>query len=111
MYQVTTTELRILQVVKNMRLKAVEIQTIEKAVHTFDPHAVIYLFGSRVDDRQKGGDIDLLVLSSSLTYRDKLKIKQQLFEHLEEQKIDLVIAKDTHDPFVRIALERGVRLE
>ena len=93
-----------------MRLKECEIKTIEKAIHAFDPEAVIYLFGSRVDDHQKGGDIDLLIFSNSLAYGDKLKIKYKLFEQMEEQKIDLVIARDTIDPFVRLALERGVRL-
>ena len=94
-----------------MRLKEFEIQTIEKVIHSLDPGAEIYLFGSRVNNNQKGGDIDLLILSRILTYGDKLKIKQKLFEKIEEQKIDLVIAKDTADPFVRLALEQGVRLE
>ena len=31
--------------------------------------------------------------------------------HMEEQKIDLVIASDASQPFVRLALEQGVRLE
>ena len=94
-----------------MRLKEFEIHTIEKTVHSLDPDAAIYLFGSRADDSQKGGDIDLLILSRSLTYGDKLKIKQQFFEKMDEQKIDVVIAKDAGDPFVRMALEHGVRLE
>ena len=94
-----------------MRLKEFEIRTIKKAVHSFDPDAAIYLFGSRADNSQKGGDIDLLILSRSLTYGDKLKIKQQFFEKMDEQKIDVVIAKDAGDPFVRVALEHGIRLK
>jgi len=94
-----------------MRLKEFEIQTIEKAVHSLDPDAAIYLFGSRADDSQKGGDIDLLILSKRLTYGDKLKIKQQFLEKMDEQKIDVVIAKDAGDPFVRMALEDGIRLK
>ena len=80
------------------------------AVIRFDPEAKIYLFGSRADDRQKGGDIDILVFSNRLKFKDKLKIKAVLFETMEDQKIDLVIAKDSNDPFVKIALEKGVRL-
>ena len=93
-----------------MRLKHFEIQAIKKAIHSLDPGALIYLFGSRVDDNQKGGDIDLLIFSESLVYRDKIKIKKQLYESIEEQKIDLIIAQDDSDPFVRLALEQGVPL-
>lgn len=96
---------------KIMRLKKFEIQIIKKAIHSLEPDAAIYLFGSRTDDSKKGGDIDLLILSKRLTYGDKLKIKQMLFEKMEEQKIDLVIASDAGQPFVRLALEQGVRLE
>jgi predicted nucleotidyltransferase len=94
-----------------MRLEEFEIQAIETAVHSLDPDAAIYLFGSRVDDSRKGGDIDLLIFSERLTYGDKLKIKQQFFEKMDDQKIDVVIAKDATDPFVRAALESGVRLK
>lgn len=93
-----------------MRLKSREIEIIEKAIHSIDPEASIYLFGSRVDENRKGGDIDLLVFSRTLTYGDKIKIKKQLFEKMEEQKIDLIIARDTADPFVRLAFEQGERL-
>ncbi|MBU0653222.1 MAG: nucleotidyltransferase domain-containing protein [Proteobacteria bacterium] len=94
-----------------MRLKELEIRTIEEAVHALDPEAAVYLFGSRTDDNRKGGDIDLLILSGKLTYSDKLKIKRQFFEKMDEQKIDVVIAKDAADPFVRLTLKQGIRLE
>ena len=93
-----------------MRLSIKERSFIAKAVRRFDPEAKVYLFGSRVDDSAKGGDIDILILSQSLTFKDKLKIKAFLFQTLEEQKIDLLIAKDDSDPFVKIALEQGVAL-
>jgi len=94
-----------------MRLTDSEIQAIEKAIYSLDQDAEIYLFGSRADDSQKGGDIDLLIVSGNLTFRDKIKIKKGIFEHIDEQKIDLIIAKDDADPFVRLALEQGVRFE
>ncbi|MCK9362910.1 MAG: nucleotidyltransferase domain-containing protein [Syntrophales bacterium] len=94
-----------------MRLQEFEIRTIEETVHALDPEAAVYLFGSRADDSRKGGDIDLLIISPKLTYSDKLKIKRQFFEKMEEQKIDVVIAKDAADPFVRMALEQGRRLQ
>lgn len=35
-----------------MRLKESEVQIIKKAIHFFNSDAIIYLFGSRVDDNQ-----------------------------------------------------------
>jgi predicted nucleotidyltransferase len=93
-----------------MRLSPEEKSAIVDAVIRFDPESRIYLFGSRVDDSQKGGDIDILVFSSRLTFKDKLKIKASIFESIEEQKLDLVIARNSKDPFVEIALEKGVQL-
>jgi predicted nucleotidyltransferase len=93
-----------------LRLTEYEIKTIKQTVLALDNHAKIHLFGSRADSSKKGGDIDLLIFSQKLNYDDKLHIKMQLFEQIGEQKIDIVIAKDTSDPFVRIALKQGVML-
>jgi predicted nucleotidyltransferase len=93
-----------------VRLTESEIKAIKQCVQTLDSHAKTYLFGSRVDSRKKGGDIDLLILSQQLNFDDKLRLKIQLFEQIGEQKIDIVIAKDTSDPFVRLALKQGVML-
>lgn len=94
-----------------MRLRDAEIRIIKDAVESLDPDAAVYLFGSRVDDHRKGGDIDLLILSDKLTYSDKLLIKKTFYREMDEQKIDVVIARDDADPFVRRALEKGIRLE
>jgi len=93
-----------------VRLNCLEIKAIKESVHIFDPNAKIYLFGSRTDMHKKGGDIDLLILSQILDYNDKLRIKIKLFNLIEEQKVDLVIAKDTTEPFVQLALKQGVLL-
>ncbi len=93
-----------------MRLSRNEIEAIKSSIGRFDPKATIYLFGSRADAKKKGGDIDLLILSNVLTERDKLKIEMAIFEKIEEQKIDLLIAKDDSQPFVRIALKTGIKI-
>jgi predicted nucleotidyltransferase len=93
-----------------MRLKDFEQEAILSTVKCLDNNASVYLFGSRVDDTKKGGDIDLLVLSNSLTREDKRTIKIKLNELLGEQKIDIVLAADDSDPFVKLALETGVKL-
>lgn len=93
-----------------MRLKNEEVSIIKSAVHALDPQARIFLYGSRVHDHKRGGDIDLLIFSDTLLYTDKAKIKFRIFNHMEEQRIDITIAKDDSDPFVKIALEEGVLL-
>ncbi|GFO54729.1 hypothetical protein GMSM_17360 [Geomonas sp. Red276] len=93
-----------------MRLKADEIASIVSTVKSFDDEACVYLFGSRVDDTKRGGDIDLLIMSTLLTRNDTRKIKARLWELLGEQKIDILLAADDSEPFVKLALETGVRL-
>lgn len=44
-----------------MRLNPAEISIIQNAFHALFSEGSIYLFGSRVDDSKRGGDIDLLV--------------------------------------------------
>ena len=93
-----------------MRLHQTEIQAIKETILSLDENAEIYIFGSRTDQTLKGGDIDILVLSQSLSFGDKLKIKQMIFEKMEEQKIDLIIARDTSSPFVRMAFKKGAQI-
>ena len=45
-----------------MRLTPIEHEAIKRAAQSsFEPGVVLRLFGSRVDDAKRGGDIDLLV--------------------------------------------------
>ncbi len=93
-----------------MRLTSEEVHIIKSVILARDPDAKIYLFGSRINDDAKGGDIDLLILSKRLVQEDARSIRTALFEKIEEQKIDLVIAKNDMDPFVKIALVKGIPL-
>jgi predicted nucleotidyltransferase len=93
-----------------MRLKDEQIKNIREAVLNRDPNARVYLFGSRVDDNQKGGDIDLLVLSQNLTNADRRRIKLDLYRSLGPRKIDLVLAQNDAKAFVRQALDQGIAL-
>ncbi len=52
-----------------------------------------------------------MIFSKHLTFDDKLKIKTLIFEKIEEQKIDIVIAKDAIDPFVKMIQEQGVEFK
>jgi predicted nucleotidyltransferase len=93
-----------------VRLNENERQAILGAIGTQDPQADVYLFGSRVDDSARGGDIDLLVLSRRIDLMAKLDILGDLHRRLGERKIDLVVYPDLGQPFARIAATEGVRL-
>lgn len=93
-----------------MRLTRIEIDTIKAVIAKYDKFAEIHLFGSRVNDNKKGGDIDLLVFSDNLTFDDNLKIKVEIKEVLGDQKIDLIITRDKFDPFVDLIFDSSVKI-
>ena len=102
-----------------MRLNPEEINAIRNCVgEVFGPETPVWLFGSRVDDRQRGGDIDLFLettLGNEERLRRRFRLLGQLQRLLGEQRIDLVLA-DPNDPqdsgrlVVREAKANGVRL-
>ena len=96
-----------------MRLTAFEITAIKQnAKSIFGGAAKVYLFGSRVDDSKKGGDIDLYVISENQDnlYEKKIKFLNALDMSLGQQKIDVVIAKDKNRPIEKEAIAKGMEL-
>ncbi|OGU43962.1 MAG: hypothetical protein A2000_01045 [Ignavibacteria bacterium GWB2_36_8] len=93
-----------------MRLSKREIEAIRSVITKYDSSAKIHLFGSRVYDDKRGGDIDLLIFSGKLNFEKKIKIKVELKELLGDQKIDIIIAKDKLNPFVDLVYDTSVRL-
>ena len=61
-----------------MRISEAEKKVIVGAISSMDPNAEIYLFGSRVDDQQRGGDIDILCFSSEIDRLGIRTIKRQI---------------------------------
>ncbi|MDY6793294.1 MAG: nucleotidyltransferase domain-containing protein [Thermodesulfobacteriota bacterium] len=45
-----------------MRANKQQTDFIKQSINQYLPNAKVYLFGSRVHDDQKGGDIDILVI-------------------------------------------------
>jgi predicted nucleotidyltransferase len=93
-----------------MRLDPHEVETIREEIQQSDPGAEIYLYGSRVDDAARGGDIDLWVRSSRITYRDTLRLLTRIKDRIGWQKIDLTINAGENDVLAQLVAEKGVRL-
>ena len=93
-----------------MRITDYEKQTIVDAVLNIDPNAKIWLFGSRADDSKKGGDIDIGVLSSKVKVMEEIKIKQNIYDKIGEQKIDLLVSEDNKQVFFKNAVIKGILL-
>ncbi len=94
-----------------VRLRNDEIENIKRIIKNFDPDAAIYLFGSRIHEEKRGGDIDLLVISKTIDYSQKIKILTQLFLTFGDRRIDLIITENPlAKPFTKMAYEEGVRL-
>jgi len=97
-----------------MRLSDFERNTIKTLARQFyGQQAMVILFGSRVDDAKKGGDIDVFIetpLESSI--KDKLNFLVQLENIIGEQKVDLVV-KSKNSPakdIFNIAKATGIAL-
>lgn len=99
-----------------MRLTQDQQTAIRSAsAEIFGEEAGVWLFGSRVDDSKRGGDIDLLIrpdhFPASPALPRKICFLSKLERLLGERKIDVIIEEpDDPRPIVRIAHETGVRL-
>lgn len=88
---------------------------IESVLEHFSRPEKIILFGSRIDDFKKGGDIDLLVetpVTGKAAFEEKLKAVSAMQIILGEQRIDLITTAGTDDErlIVRNAYREGIPL-
>ncbi len=96
-----------------MRLTQDEQTVIKRIVaDVFGEDAVLWLFGSRVDDAKRGGDVDLYVIP---VQHDDLFMKRVTclgrLEAALPYPVDLVVNEPGRDlPIYRIAQAEGVRL-
>ena len=97
-----------------MRLTPNQAETIRNAAQeVFGPNTRVMLFGSRVDDRKRGGDIDLLIQPEAAdnALARKIRFLGILERELGERKIDVVIEyPEDSRAIVRVAHEMGVAL-
>ena len=96
---------------KQVRLSYDEITAIKNAIKKHDPDAKIIIFGSRTDITAKGGDIDILVVSKKIGYKERRKIRVELILKLGERKIDLIITDNPDkNEFEKLVYKYGVEI-
>ena len=101
-----------------MRLSELQQSVIRTTVaETFGAQASVWLFGSRVDDSKRGGDIDLLIETDQVDIdaltRAEIAFLGKLQMKLGEQKIDVLLdypSRKTHPPIFSIARKSGILL-
>ena len=95
-----------------MRLSETQQKTILLATRqNFGTDARVWLFGSRVDDARRGGDVDLYVeATQSNTLMAELQCKMAIEESLDLH-VDLVVNDYRKDePIYTIAKKQGIQL-
>lgn len=99
-----------------MRLDAISIATIKREVaETIGTDARVRLFGSRLDDTRKGGDVDLLVeLDRPVenAIMTACRLEARLIRALDGRKVDVILAAPNlaERSIHRVAQAEGVLL-
>lgn len=98
-----------------MRLSQQEKDAIiTSAKEAFGPQVEVWLFGSRVDDNAKGGDIDLYIEVPAIDspVMRKITFKLRLEDRIGERKVDVVLHQRCNEelPIHQIAKAEGVKL-
>ncbi len=97
-----------------MRLNDTQIKKIVNlAKEYFGEEIKLYLFGSRVNNCLKGGDIDLMLETNEyIDMKIKIEFLSKIFKYITERKIDLIIFDRTSkkSDIYEIAKKDGIAL-
>ena len=103
-----------------MRVTPDQINILKNlAYQYFGEDAELWLFGSRTDDRKKGGDYDFFIETSMndadriIESRIDLIAELQSTEPFEDEKIDIIVKRKASAfdmPIYHIARHEGVRI-
>lgn len=102
-----------------MRLSPKEKKAIEDSfANILKISYQLYLFGSRTNDKKKGGDIDLLVIVETEKEKANLvslksQIRSNIYQRIPEQRIDITVATSLEgktETFLIEALQNAIRL-
>lgn len=92
-----------------MRFDKYEKEALKYAFKNFK--GKVYLYGSRIDDTKRGGDIDLLLIPDEKITPLKLSIEiQKRFFSRCEQKLDVLIYREDN-AFCREVINHAKRLD
>ena len=75
----------------------------------FGESAPVRLFGSRINDRTRGGDIDLQIIAPNSTYRDEVAFLVDVEQRLDE-RVDLRVQRKDQLLIDEIACKEGILL-
>ncbi|GAB4296072.1 MAG: hypothetical protein Kow0096_13300 [Thiohalomonadaceae bacterium] len=94
-----------------MRLTNQQAELIRNSIRRyFGANAKVWLFGSRIDDSRRGGDVDLYIEPEYTDLTSELKCKINLEDELDLH-VDLVINQaGKEEPIYAIAKQEGKRL-
>jgi len=94
-----------------MRLSQSEIENILRIKNMiFGLDVKISLFGSRIDDNEKGGDIDLFIEYDGVDkFEKKIEFLSTLQESIGEQKIDIIFSS-APDRIIELQAKKGIEL-
>lgn len=94
-----------------LRLTNDEIITLKDSLKRQSKTAELYLFGSRVDDTKRGGDIDLLVVDEHMVRSQLRHLRLDFCRSFGDQKIDIILDNGSFkEPFHQLAKQQAVRL-
>ena len=94
-----------------MRISDTQVKVLKNKLYTLSNQAKLYLFGSRIDDNKKGGDIDLLVVDTKLTKKDLRLLRIEFFKYFGEQKLDILLDDGRFtNPFSKHIFKKAVLL-
>ena len=94
-----------------MRLSKDEVKILKNTLYTLNSDAKLYLFGSRLYDNKKGGDIDLLIVSKTFTKKLLRKLRVEFFKYFGEQKLGIIVDDESFsNPFHKIAYQKAIQL-
>jgi len=95
-----------------LRISLFYKEAIKKVFKEVFREGEIYLFGSRMDDKKRGGDIDLylVVRDKNNLFEKKLKFLAKLKKIIGDQKIDVVFNID-ENRLIEKEAKKGIKID